>query len=197
MQTVPPLFQKWNSGQLEDGRKAWQCSTRTIASGAMITLHTVRTCKEQGIDLPIQAVGNTVTTVWPALMRDLESEARSRALEDYKGLADDPARLKAELKSSQSALATECSRVKRRDDTICDLKEEIEALKRRQSTVSATTSSVWSIAHCWALITPNGLPTSTSSIGACGPDITSGASIPYRCTPWGRSSQRSTRQLRQ
>jgi hypothetical protein len=58
-------------------------------------------------------VGDTVTTAWPTLMRDLKSKAQVRALEDYKDLADDTASLKAELKVSQSALAGKCSRVKR------------------------------------------------------------------------------------
>jgi hypothetical protein len=70
-----------------------------------------------------------------------------RALEDYKDLADDAALLKAELKLSQSALASERSRVERWDDTICDLKDEIEALKWPQSTVSATTSLTRPIAQ--------------------------------------------------
>jgi hypothetical protein len=94
--------------------------------------YTVRAYKEQGINLPSQAVGDTITTAWLALMRDLESEARARALEDYNDLADDAVSLKAELKASQSVLANKCSRV----ETICDLKDEIVALKRSQSTAS-------------------------------------------------------------
>jgi hypothetical protein len=59
-----------------------------------------------------------------------------RDLDDYKDLADDAASLKAELKASQAALDSERSRVKRWDDTIRDLKDEIAALKRPPLTVS-------------------------------------------------------------
>jgi hypothetical protein len=98
--------------------------------------HTIHACKEQGVDLPIQADGNAVTTAWLTLMRDLESEARVRALEDYKDLTDDTASLKVELKVSQSVLASEHSRVVRWDETIRNLKDKIVALKRPQSMVS-------------------------------------------------------------
>jgi hypothetical protein len=64
------------------------------------------------------------------LMRDLEAEARDRALDSYKDLADDAASLKAELKASEAAFDSECSRVERWDETICDLKDKIVALKR-------------------------------------------------------------------
>jgi hypothetical protein len=102
--------------------------------------HTINACKEQGINLPIQAVGNAVTTAWPALMRDLESEARARALDDYKDLADNVASLKAELKVSQAVLNSKHSRVKRRDETICNLKDEIMAIRKPPSTVSTMLS---------------------------------------------------------
>jgi hypothetical protein len=32
-------------------------------------------CREQSIDLPIQAVGDAITMVWPMLMHDLKSKA--------------------------------------------------------------------------------------------------------------------------
>jgi hypothetical protein len=103
--------------------------------------HTINACKEPGFELPIQVVGDAVTTAWPALMRDLENEARARALRDYKDLVDDAAHLKAELKASQAALESERGRVERRDEKIRDLKDEIAALKRPPSTVSTMTSS--------------------------------------------------------
>jgi hypothetical protein len=98
-------------------------------------------CKEQGINLPIQAVGDAVTTAWPALMQDLESEARARALDDYKDLADDTASLKAELRASQAVLDSERHRVERWDETIHDLKDKLAGLKWPPSTVSMTMSS--------------------------------------------------------
>jgi hypothetical protein len=39
--------------------------------------HVVCACTEQGTDLPLQAVSDAVTMVWPMLMRDLESEANT------------------------------------------------------------------------------------------------------------------------
>jgi hypothetical protein len=75
--------------------------------------HTICTCKEQGINLPIQAVSDAVTMAWPTLMQDLENEARARALEDYKYLVDDAASVKAELKASQTVLTSKRSRVER------------------------------------------------------------------------------------
>jgi hypothetical protein len=62
-------------------------------------------------------------------------------LDNYKDLKDNVARLTTKLKSSQSVLASERSRVERQNETICDLKDEIKALKRPQSTMSTTTSS--------------------------------------------------------
>jgi hypothetical protein len=67
-------------------------------------------------------------------MRDLKRNADERTLDDYKDLKDNVAWLKAKLESSQSALASERSRVERRNETIRDLKDEIEALKHPQST---------------------------------------------------------------
>jgi hypothetical protein len=121
--------------------------------------HTVHTCKEQGIDLPIQAVGDTVTTAWPTLMRDLEDKAQARALEDYKDLADNASSLKAELKASQAALTSECSRVERRDEMICDLKDVIAALRRPQSTASTATLSAQPIAQSLHAVGPSSHPT--------------------------------------
>jgi hypothetical protein len=109
--------------------------------------HTIHACKEQGVNLPIQAVGDAVTKAWPMLMQDVEDDARERALDTYKDLADDAASPKAELKASKAALTSEHSRVERWDKTIHDLKDEITALRRPQSTASTVTSSVQSIAH--------------------------------------------------
>jgi hypothetical protein len=64
-----------------------------------------------------------------------------RTLDDYKALEDDVAQLTTKLESSQSMLTSERSRVERQNKTICDLKDEIEALKRPQSTMSTTTLS--------------------------------------------------------
>jgi hypothetical protein len=109
--------------------------------------HTIHACKEQDVNLPIQVVGDTVTKAWPMLMRDLEDEARERALESYKDLADNTASLKAELKASKAVLDSECSRIERRDATICDLKDKITALQRPPSTVSTTMSSMGPLAQ--------------------------------------------------
>jgi hypothetical protein len=92
------------------------------------------------MNLPRQAIGNTITTAWPELMRDLERNVEERNLDDYKDLEDNVAQLKAKLESSQSARASEHSRVERRNETIRDLKDNIEALKHPQSTMSMTTS---------------------------------------------------------
>jgi hypothetical protein len=98
--------------------------------------HTIKACKEQGMNLPTKAIGDAVTTAWLLIIRDLEDEAQERALRTYKGLADEADRLRADLKSSEATL-----RVERHDETIRVLKEEIGALKRPQSMTSATTSS--------------------------------------------------------
>jgi hypothetical protein len=140
MQTMPPLFRRRNSGESEAGRKAWQCSTSTIASVATTTLHTQSAPVEQGMNLPIQVVGNAGTMAWPALMQDLKDKAQARALEIYKVLADDTVSLRAELKVSEAVL-TERTRVERQHETICDLKDEITALKQPQSTASMVMSS--------------------------------------------------------
>jgi hypothetical protein len=67
-------------------------------------------------------------------MRDLERNAEARTVNDYEALEDDVVRLKTKLESSQSALESEHSKVGRRDETIRELRNEIEALKRPQST---------------------------------------------------------------
>jgi hypothetical protein len=82
---------------------------------------------------------------WPALMRDLKSEARVRALEDYKDLADDAASLKAELKVSQSVLASENSRVKRWDEMICDLKDDIVA--PQTASINSVDNDIVNVTH--------------------------------------------------
>jgi hypothetical protein len=94
------------------------------------------------MNLPRQAIGDTITTAWPELMCDLKRNAEARTLDDYKDLEDNVAWLKAKLESSQSALASERSRVERWNEMIHDPKEEIEALlKHPQSTMSMTTLS--------------------------------------------------------
>jgi chromosome segregation ATPase len=74
-------------------------------------------------------------------MRDLKRNAHERILDEYKDLEDNVAQLKAELELSQSVLASERSRVERRNEMIRNLKDEIEALKCPQLTMSTTTSS--------------------------------------------------------
>jgi hypothetical protein len=108
-----------------------QCCNNYVA-------HTIKACKEQGMNLPTQAISDAVTTAWLLIMRDLEDEARERALRTYKGLADEADRLREDLKASKAALSDERSRVERRDETIRVLKEEIRALKRPQSTTSSS-----------------------------------------------------------
>jgi hypothetical protein len=112
-------------------RNNCQCCNEYIA-------HTVCACNDEGMHLPQQAIGNAVTTAWPELMRDLKRIAEERTLDDYKALEHDVARLTTRLDSSQSALASERNRVERRNDTIRELKDEIERLKRPQSTMSTT-----------------------------------------------------------
>jgi hypothetical protein len=91
---------------------------------------------EQGIDLPIQAVSDTATMVWPMLMHDLESEAKMQALKEYKELADEAAGLRSALKSCQDMLASKHGRIERWNDKICNLKGNITSLKQPQSTMS-------------------------------------------------------------
>jgi hypothetical protein len=124
----------WPKGPALIHKNKCQCCNDYVA-------HMIKACKEQGMNLPTQDIGNTVTTAWPLIMRDLEDEAHDRALRTYKGLADEANHLRKDLKSSEAALSDEHSRVERRDETIRVLKEEIGALKRPQSTTSATTSS--------------------------------------------------------
>jgi hypothetical protein len=131
--TVPETEQwtirGWPKGLALLHKNKCQCCNDYVA-------HTIKACKEQGMNLPIQVVGDAVTKVWPMLMRDLEDEARERALETYKDLTDDANRLRADLKASEAALTDEHSRVGRRDEMIRDLRDEIAALKRPTSTVS-------------------------------------------------------------
>jgi hypothetical protein len=56
--------------------------------------HTICACKEQHVDLHMQDIGDTITMVCPKLMHDLESEASSSALADYKALVDEAASLR-------------------------------------------------------------------------------------------------------
>jgi hypothetical protein len=121
--------------------------------------HTVHACKDEGMHLAWQAIGNAVTTVWPELMRRLERIAEERTLEDYKALEDDVALLTSRLESSQSVLASECSRIERWNETIHELKDEIERLKRPQSTMSMTTSSTRPGAQASCSARPSSRPT--------------------------------------
>jgi hypothetical protein len=136
--TVPEAEQwtirGWPKGLAMFHKNDCRCCNEYVA-------HAVRACKDEGLNLPRQAVGNAVATAWPELMRDLERHAEEKTLDDYRDLEDDVARLKANLESSQAALASERSRVERRNETIRDLQSEIEALKCPQSTLSTTTSS--------------------------------------------------------
>ena len=124
----------WPKGMAMFHTNNCQCCNEYVA-------HTVKACKDGGINLPRQEIGDAITTAWPELMRDLERNAEARAANDYEALEVDIVRLKTKLESSQSALASERSRVERRDETIRDLRHEIEALKRPHSTLSTTTSS--------------------------------------------------------
>jgi hypothetical protein len=120
--------------------------------------HTIKACKEQGMNLPIQAVSDAVTKVWPMLMRDLEDEARERALETYKDLTDNAASLRAELKASEAALVSERSRVDKCNETIRDLRDEIAALKWPTLTVSTLSSSTRPIAQSSRTAGPSSRP---------------------------------------
>jgi hypothetical protein len=121
----------WPKGLALFHKNKCQCCNNYVA-------HTIKACKEQGMNLPTQAIGNAVSTAWPMIMRDLQDEARERALRTYKGLADETDRLREDLKSSEAVLSDERSRVERCDETIHILKEEISALKRPQSTLSSS-----------------------------------------------------------
>jgi hypothetical protein len=161
--------------------------------------HAIRTCTEQSIDLPMQAVSDAVTMAWQKLMHNLESEASTSSLADYKELADKAASLRAALKTSQAILASVCSRIDRWDKTICDLKDDIAALKHPQSTVFAdnTVDMACSaiIMHRRAFLMPDGSSTDASPIRARYPDIKTRASISYRCAHKGRSFRQSVRRL--
>jgi hypothetical protein len=98
------MIRGWPKGPEMFHKNNCQCCNNYVA-------HAIHACKEQGINLPIQAVGDAVTKAWPMLMRDLKDEAQDRALESYKDLADDTASLKAEVKASEAALDSEHSRL--------------------------------------------------------------------------------------
>jgi hypothetical protein len=59
--------------------------------------HTVRACKDEGMNLPRQAVGDAITTAWPELMRDLERNAEARTSNNFEALEDEIVRLKTKL----------------------------------------------------------------------------------------------------
>jgi hypothetical protein len=120
--------------------------------------HTVRACKDEGMHLPRQAIGNAIATAWPELMRDLERIVEERTMDDYKALEDDVARLTTRLESPQSALASERNRIERWNETIHELKDEIERLKRPQSTMSTTWSSTRPGAHALGPAGPSSRP---------------------------------------
>jgi hypothetical protein len=114
--TVPETEQwtvrGWPNGMAIFHKENCRCCNEYIA-------HAIRACKEQHVDLHMQDVGDAVTTAWPKLMRDLESEASTSALADYKALADEAASLRAALKTAQSTLTSEraCQdRLSGRDD---------------------------------------------------------------------------------
>jgi hypothetical protein len=124
----------WPKGLAMFHKNNCQCCKEYVA-------HTIRACKDEGMHLPWQAIGDAVTTAWPELMRDLERITEERTLDDYKALEDDVARLTIRLELSQSVLASERSRIERQNETIRDLNDEIEVLKHPQSTMSTTTLS--------------------------------------------------------
>jgi molecular chaperone GrpE (heat shock protein) len=136
--TVPETDQwtirGWPKGLAMFHKNNCQCCNEYV-------VHTVRACKDEGMHLPQQAIGNAVTTAWPELMRDLKRISEERTMDDYKALEDDIAQLTTRLDSSQSALASERNRVERQNDIIRELKDEIERLKHPRSTMSTTTSS--------------------------------------------------------
>jgi polyhydroxyalkanoate synthesis regulator phasin len=141
----------WPKGMAMFHTNNCQCCNEYVA-------HTVRACKDEGMNLPRQAISNAITTAWPELMRDLERNAEARTANDYEALEDDVVRLKTKLESSQSALASERSRVKRLDETIRKLRNEIKALKRHQSTMSTTTSSTQHGAQATSSAGPSSRP---------------------------------------
>jgi hypothetical protein len=59
----------WLKGMAMFHKNNCQCCNEYVA-------HTVRACKEEGMNLPRQAIGYTITTAWPELMRDLERNRR-------------------------------------------------------------------------------------------------------------------------
>jgi hypothetical protein len=142
----------WPRGMAMFHKNNCQCCNEYVA-------HTVRACKDKGMNLPRQAIGDTVTTAWLELVRDLERNARERILDDYKDLEDDVAQLKAELESSKSALPSKHSRVERRNEMIHDLKDKIETLKRPQSTTSTATSLTRPGAQALCSAGPSSRPT--------------------------------------
>jgi hypothetical protein len=130
----------WPNGMAMFHKNNCRCCNDYVA-------HAICPCQEQHVDLHMQDVDDAVTTAWPKLMRDLESKASVSALADYKALADEAASLRAALKTSQSTLTSERSRIEQRDNTIHDLKDEIAALKDPQSTALTATVSTRPIAQ--------------------------------------------------
>jgi hypothetical protein len=58
----------WPKGLALFHKNKCQCCNDYVA-------HMIKACKEQGMNLPTQAIGDAVTTAWPLIMRDLEDEA--------------------------------------------------------------------------------------------------------------------------
>jgi hypothetical protein len=54
-------------------------------------------------------------------MHNLESEARTQALKEYKELTDEAAGLRSALKSCQAMLVSECGKIERWNDKIRSL----------------------------------------------------------------------------
>jgi hypothetical protein len=79
--------------------------------GSEYIVHAVHACKDEGMNLPRQVVGNAVAMAWPELMHDLERHAEEKTLDEYRDLEDDVAQLKTKLESSPTVLASERSRV--------------------------------------------------------------------------------------
>jgi hypothetical protein len=67
----------WPNGMAMFHKNNCRCCNNYVA-------HTISACKDQHVDLHIQDVGDAMATVWPIPMRNLESEASTSALADYK-----------------------------------------------------------------------------------------------------------------
>jgi hypothetical protein len=107
--TAIPETKQWTVRGCPNGMAMFHKDNCRCCNGYVA--HAICACKEQHVDLHMQDVGDAVTMAWPKLMCDLESEASASALADYKALADKAASLRAALKTSQSTLTSERSRI--------------------------------------------------------------------------------------